>query len=373
MNVAYLGPLKDYSGYGEANRHAAAALDAAGINVIGKLVNYVNESADFGTIGRVVNQLCNNEGEYRIKIIHTTPNEIQKHKEPGKYHVAHFFWETDRVPDDFVAGLKQVDEIWTGSKANAAAIRGSGVDIPIKVFPQAIETNREWPEPYVIPEMPEDTYYFYSIFEWTDRKNPQALLRAFWEEFEGSSGVALLIKSYFKNFALHNTQLIRSAIELEKGRSDVKDFPPVGLYSDLMDREQVMRFHKTGDVYVSAHRGEGWGIPQVEAMLAGRPIISTGYGGVNEYLKNNYHGLVLPYEMVPVRGMRHSDRWYDSKQNWAEVDHAALRKAMRWCFEERLKARKVAERGQKLVVRDFNLETVGKAMAARLQEIEAGL
>lgn len=46
MNVAYLGPLKDYSGYGEANRHFVCALDEGHVDP--QLVSYSHESSDFG-------------------------------------------------------------------------------------------------------------------------------------------------------------------------------------------------------------------------------------------------------------------------------------------------------------------------------------
>lgn len=371
MNVAYLGPLKDYSGYGEANRHAVAALHAAGINVIGELVSYSQEAADFGTIGKLVNQLCENTGDYQIKIMHTTPDQFKKHIEPGKYHIAHFFWETDLVPPAFADGLKLCQEIWTGSEANKLAIEKAGVEVPIFIFPQAIETHREWPEPYVLPKF--DGYLFYSIFEWTDRKNPEALLNAFWQEFDGVENVGLLIKTYFRNFTLANRRMIKNSIANLKAKSGAKNPPPVFLYLDLMDRQQIMRLHKTGDCYVSAHRGEGWGVPQVEAALAGRPFISTAYGGCHEYFTNGDNAILLPYEMVPLRGMAHSQHWYDSTQNWAQVDEAALRGAMRYAYSHQDLMLPKAERAREFVLDRFSLERVGQEMAHRLKAIERGL
>src|SRR3954462_8302370 len=112
MNVAYLGPLKDYSGYGEANRHIVAALDAAGVPVRAQMVTYTHDSADFGTLGETVDRLLQNNFDYPVKIIHTTPDQYRRFKEPGKYHIGHFFWETDLVPEEFAAGLQLMDEIW---------------------------------------------------------------------------------------------------------------------------------------------------------------------------------------------------------------------------------------------------------------------
>lgn len=371
MNVAYLGPLKDYSGYGEANRHFVAALDAAGVYVIPQLVSYSVESSDFGSLGARISPLFAHTGEYKIKILHTTPNEFKRYIEPNTYHIAHFFWETDNVPEAFADGLKLCQEIWTGSEANAAAIRKAGVKVPIKIYPQAIEVDREWPEPYEINDF--KGYLFYSIFEWTERKNPSALLNAYWREFQGNENVGLLIKSYFRNFTLANKRTIRHQIDQMKARSGLTKFPPVFLYLDLMDRRQVMRLHRTGDVYVSAHRGEGWGVPQVEAALAGRAMISTAYSGAHEYFTDGDNAMLLPYKMVPVHGMHHAEQWYTRQQNWADVDSKALQAALRYAYSHQDLMLEKAERARSFVAETFNFERVGTMMSDRLKEIEAGL
>lgn len=370
MNVAYQGPLKDYSGYGEANRHAVAALHAAGINVAGQLVRYTSEPSDFGPIGQLMDQLLLNDYQYKIKIMHTTPDEFKRLMEPGKYHIAHFFWETDKIPQIYADGLKLVDEIWTGSEDNAEAIRNGGVDKPIFIYPQAIETEREWPKPYLIPDF--DGTLFYSIFEWTDRKNPEALLKAFWKEFEGRDDVGLLIKTYFRNFTLQNKKMIRNQIDMLKAQAGVKKFPPVFLYLDLLDRSQMMRIHKTGDVYISAHRGEGWGVPQVEAALAGNAVISTNYGGCHQYFSDKEMRR-LPFSMQTLRGMSHAGNLYGTDQRWADVEIDAVREAMRWAVDKPKELARMGKAGQKVVLDKFNLEAVGKLMADRLKEIEETL
>lgn len=373
MNVAYQGPLKDYSGYGEANRHAVAALDAAGVNVCAKLVRYTSEPSDFGEMGKVVDRLIRNDDYYKIKIMHTTPDEFARLREPGKYHIAHFFWETDKIPKVFADGFSNVDEIWTGSQANVDAIKSMGVDKPVYIFPQATQTDRDWPPAYELAGLPTDGFLFYSIFEWTDRKNPKALLDAYLSEFQNNEPVGLLLKTYFRNFTLQNKRLIRDKIAIIKSQLSLKSYPQIFLYLDLMDRDQLMRIHSTGDCYVSAHRGEGWGVPQVEAMLAGNPVISTNYGGVHEFLKNDDTAKLLSNKMIPLRGMDHSQHFYTPDQKWAEVDQKELRKAMRWAYENRDEAAQMGARGSKSAVEQFNFETVGKMMADRLKEIEASL
>lgn len=369
MNVAYCGPLFDYSGYGEANRHAAAALSAAGVNVIGQPVRYTSEPSDFGKLGQIVDKLTRNTGDYRIKILHTTPDQYRKYMEDGKYHIGHFFWETDTVPQEFAAGLRLMDEIWTGSEANAKAIRKSVPDAIIRIYPQAIETDRDFSmDPYELPEF--DGYLFYSIFEWTDRKNPLGLLDAYYREFQGGENVGLLIKTYFRNFDLQNKRMIRDQIAEFKLKSGLTKFPRVFLYTDLMDRHHISRIHVTGDCYVSPHRGEGWGLPIVEAALAGNPVIATTYGGAPEWMDKEGAMMDLDYMMVPLDGMAHSARWYTRDQKWAAPDPEALRANMRIAFDNGPEVQKIALSGQSYVRNTFSLEAVGEEMAGRLGRIQ---
>ena len=365
-NVCYLGPWRDHTGYGEANRHAIAALHEAGCNVKASLVSYVRDVADFGRIGQLLTKLERNECSYRIKILHTTPDQFRKHMEPNKYHIAHFFWETSRVPEVFVEGLKLMNEIWTGSEHNKKALEDSGVHVPILIFPQATETERPEPKPYKIPEF--EGYLFYSIFEWIDRKNPEALINAYWQEFQNGEKVGLLLKTYFKDFTQRNKEMIHDAIETLKRRSGLSKFPPIFVYKELMDRHQITRIHDTGDCFVSAHRGEGWGVPQVEAMLRTKPIISTNYGGVHEFLTQSLAQL-LPYQLERVTGMSHSAFWYTEDQSWASVDEKKLREAMRWAYKNPKSAKEMGMRAHEFVVERFGLKRIGTEMRERLEVI----
>lgn len=370
MNVKYCGSAKDYSGYGEANRHDIAALVAAGVEVTTQIPVYVPEVSDYGKLGDIASQREGLKIPYDIKILHTTPNVYRPYMEPLKYHIGRVFWETDKLPKDFADGVSLVDEIWTGSEFNADAIRNAGVLKPIHIIPEAIDTEidpKDYP-PYNIDH--QQDYKFYSIFEWTERKNPKALLEAFWREFEDTEGVSLTIKTYIDNFTDIKRREIEKDIAVLKTKLGLKRYAPVFLFRRLMDRRQVYRFHRTFDCFISAHRGEGWGIPQMEALLMENAVISTNCGGIHEHLRNGKDAILLPYELVKLSGNNRNTQWYTDEQKWANVNMPELRKAMRWVFEHSDEAKKMGITGGKTVRDKFSLETVGNIMKKRLEEIE---
>jgi len=367
MNVKYCGPALDYSGYGEANRHDIGALTKVGINVIGEYTKHCLEIAEFGDLGQLARDCAKKTDDYKIKILHTTPNIYGRFTEPGKYHIGRIFWETDKLPPDFANGARMCQEIWTGSEFNAQAIRNAGVtDVPIYIIPEAISTPAPKVKKFITPN--KENYKFYSIFEWTERKNPEALLEAFWREFEGVPNVSLTLKAYVDNFTPEKRRMIKEKFVKVKERLDLKNYAPVWIYTHLMNREEMYKLHKTFNCYVSTHRGEGWGIPQMEAMLMGRPVISTNCGGIHEYIEDV--AKLIPYKMVGVKNVDRNAVWYLPDQKWAEVDITEFRKAMKWAYDNPMEASKLGKKASKFVKNNFSLEVVGNKMKTRLGRIK---
>lgn len=372
MKVKYVGPAKDYSGYGEATRHDIGALVEAGVNVTTQIPVYVPELSDYGPLGDLAVACEGKDIGYQIKILHTTPNVYGQFAEPQKYIIGRAFWETEKVPLDFALNLQQCNEIWTGSEFNKQAMRNSGVTKEIYIIPEAIDARvtPEEIEPYITENKTD--YKFYSIFEWTERKNPLALLEAYWREFEGVEGVSLTLKTYQISFGPDKRETINQQIRKLKARLNLKTYAPVYMYRQLMDRHQVYRFHKTFDCFVSAHRGEGWGIPQMEALLMEKPVISTNLGGIHEYLTDK-EALLIDYVMTPVDNMGYNGQWYTPDQKWAQIDLEKLRRAMRWMFDHKQESIDMGKHGRRTIIEKFNLSVVGNMMLDRLKVITDSL
>jgi glycosyltransferase involved in cell wall biosynthesis len=302
---------------------------------------------------------------YQIKIIHTTPNLFGRFYQPGKYHIGRVFWETDKLPPSFAAGAQMMDEIWTGSLFNKLAIQKAGVTKPIYIIPEAIETQTPDFEPFKTVNA--SNFKFYSIFEWTERKNPTALIEAYWREFEHDQNVSLTLKTYIDNFTPEKRNAIREKFTQIKTRLNLSRYAPIYLFTDLLNRDEIYRFHNSFDCYVSPHRGEGWGIPQMEAMLSGKAIISTNLGGVHEYIQGV--AMLIPAKMVPVANVDRNQIWYLPDQNWGEVDIDKFREAMRFMHDHPKTCKDMGKLARQLVIKKFSLEVVGKQMRDRLEII----
>lgn len=366
MNVRYIGPWADYSGYGEANRNIVLALDTVGVELTTERLEQTTQQARYGKGYDICLQNENRNLDHKIRIIHLTPDLYIKYLTPNKYHIGHLFWETDKIPKEWVWNCNKMDEIWTGCQYQKQALVRSGVKVPINVFPQPVRSDID-PEipPFKIKSF--NGFLFYSIFEWIERKNPTALLKAYFAEFSKEDNVALLIKTYRRGFGEDQKRVIRQMITGLKPKNGAKVF----LYEKLMSETEIYRLHATGDCFVSAHRGEGWGRPQTEAMVMGKPIISTNCGGVHEWISDDV-AYLCNWEKKPVV-LDEVSNTYEQDQNWAEIDAQDLRKKMRYVFENRDKAAQLGEKARKFVKASLNMEMVGSMMKGRLEEIEKSL
>ena len=355
-----------YSGMGEAARNICKALDVAGVEVVTNIVKNIESTVDLGDNQQLARNKNNLDLPYNIKIFHTTPDVVRAGMEPMKYHIFHQFWETDKLPQWWVWELNHsVDEIWTGCEWNKRVFIDSGINRPVWVCPQPINTDIPEGKKLTIPG--QSGFLFGSMFQWIERKNPKALIQSFCREFDGVSGVSLLIKTYKERFTEQEKDDIIGEMRGWKNELELNNPPPVYLIPDIMSKDEINSFYQTIDCFVSAHRGEGFGVPIGEAMAAGKPVISTNLGGIHEHVPVEYW-YPVGYTIIPVFNMNWTP-WYGPDQNWADVNQDQLQQRMRYVFEHQEEAKNKGLRAKKFISNALSYETVGKKMKERLLHI----
>lgn len=372
ISVKYSGTFLDPSGYASANRSFITSLFLAGIDVATELiVQSMARAKSYGWTGELCKNLEDRIIPYNIKFIHLTPDCYPNYMETGKYHIGHLFSETDKLPKEWIDPCNMMNEIWTASEPQAEMFRRSGVKVPIYCFPQPIDIvpSQKQIRPFIIPSFKGKV--FYSIFQWIDRKNPKALLTNYWKTFQGNYDVVLLIKTYRVNYSDEEFQLITDDIREWKKELGLEHYPRVLLVKKLLNAEDMMRLHATGNVYINTSRGEGWCIPAIEASLMGNPVISIDKTGYADYFsKDIYYPCRSKLEPVTVQKWI---PWYEEGMKWLEINAQDLVKHMKSSYNQPIEAAEIGKKAQKYVVDNFNYLTVGKLMRERLEAIQESL
>jgi len=367
--IKYIGPMFDGSGYAQACRGNILSLHSLGIPITLQPITFEDIRPDLGEHGKILNSLKYKEIDYNIVIIHTTPEFWSKYKEDSKINVGYTIWETSMLHPDWKDYINDnVEKVLVGCEWNIDVFKNSGVTIPIGVVPHGINAAEfNGIEPYNINGVSEDNYVFYSIFQWTERKHPVALIKSYWHAFQNQEKVALVLKAYRGNYEEGEKDAIRNTVNMIKKQTPMDNYPKLYLILDMLTQDQMFGLHKRGDCYVSLDRGEGFGLSPFAAGAAANPIIITGFGGTTEYAKE-HNSYLVDYSLTPVSGMPWSP-WYRGNQLWAEPDVYHGSQLMRKVYNNQEEAKQKGLILQKEIKENFSWEAIGKKIIKELEEI----
>ena len=371
LKIKYWSPFYDASGYGSCSRQYIKALVGCGVDITLSPVSFERTRPDLGDMGRFLDKHINKQIDYDINLIHLTPEHYPMYKEEGKINVGYTVWETSKIHHDWVDYCNCMDAIIVPCEWNIGVFRDSGVTVPIYCVPHVINVPQyNTIKRFAINGPSDNDYIFYSIMQFTERKDPVSLLKAYWHAFDATDNVSLVIKTHRNDYSdkekeavIQTLKKIKSGMVLPEG----KEYAPVYLMLNLLSEQDILGLHKWGDCFVSLNRGEGFGLPMAEAITIGNPVITTGYGGVNQFLNKN-NSYLIDYVLVPVSGMPYI-KWYTSDQCWAHADVCDAAKAMRYVYENREKAKIKADLAKRNIESNFNYKAIGELYIKTLNEI----
>ncbi len=360
--VRVTGFFAEHSGFGEACRLHLRVLADAGVPLTGRAVRMAEEgSHDVAMPARRYPRtaaLCGRAIPYEQTILHVIPEGFPLFRESGRRNIGMTVWETEVLPPQWIAPLAAVDELWVPSqhaqRAFAAAAR-----CPVRLVPHPVRPPPplRTDAPRTIPGIPDDLFLFLCIQEWSDRKNPLQLLRAFCDAFDRRRDVALLIKiglNYIRNPEL----ALRAVAEVLRG---YRHPPPVYTICETLSAVGRRRLYQRADAYVSLHRCEGFGLCMAEAMAHGVPVVATAHSGNMDYMDDD-SAFLVDYRLVPVKTVIGPHELWHPSMSWAEPSQEAAVAALRTCAADASRRQQRAEAGRRRVSQHLAPARVGQLM-----------
>jgi glycosyltransferase involved in cell wall biosynthesis len=368
LSIHWVGPIFDSSGYSSATRNYIVSLIKSGqVDITAQSVTFEREKTTH-ELNSIISPYVKNDPGARVRVVHLTPENYPKYKSNSKatYNIGYTAWEADPIPPDWIKLCNSMDEIWVPSNWNVDVFKRSGITKKVICIPHGINI----PSTTGIEPYPEERskFWFYSISQWTERKNPQALLVAYFTEFSPDENVILALKAYRMNTSPEEKAIIKGDIEAIRSRLRLVNYPRILFFGKLLSSKEMSRLHFSGDCFVLPCRAEGWGIPFAEAMSFGNPVIGPRYGGNIDFM-NDDNSFLLETRETPVFGMGWMPH-YTGNMVWGDPSIMDLRKKMRYAYENQKEIRKVGEKGKKTIEEQYNWEIIGQTIINRLMEIE---
>lgn len=369
--VKYIGPIFDGSGYAAAARNYVLSIHRKGYPITVAPISFERTRPDLGEDGRVLHSLVDKHIDYDKVIVHCTPDLWSQvlNSEPGKYLIGYTVWETSKIPESWAKSCNSVvNEVWVPCDWNMKVFKESGVEKPLFKVPHVIDIpNMDDVADFVLDGVSDDCFMFYSIYQWQERKNPYGLLSAYTSAFSGVDDVVLVLKTYLADHAGDKAR-ITDLIKDFKRFINLPHYPKIYLVVENMSNAAMLALHKRGDCFTLLQRSEGWGLPHFEAASCGNPVLTTGYGGQVDFLKED-NSYLTNYTLSPVGGMTWSP-YYTGDQLWGEPDLKHAMDLMHHVYDNREEAKNKGARARKYLEKNFSWDVVGDLIIDRFNEID---
>lgn len=277
----------------------------------------------------------------------------------GSYKIGFTMLETDHIPADWARNANQMDEVWVPSQFNHDTFRASGVEKPIHIVPLGVDPN--YFNPNIVRNPLTGVYTFLSVFEWGERKAPELLLRAFNEEFRADEPVLLLAK----------VMNVDPDVDVEREIARLQLDPAGGQIhfslNQIVPTYQLGVLYRSADCFVLTTRGEGWGMPVIEAMACGLPVIATDWSAHCDFMHQD-DAYPLPIDgLIPAVA---KCPYYEGFR-WADPSLVHLRRLMRHVFTNQEEARAKGARASQYVRENWTWDHAARKIIARLNDIRS--
>ncbi|MEO8160202.1 MAG: hypothetical protein ABI588_02190 [Arenimonas sp.] len=311
MKIRFCSPIRSQSGYAELGRILVNQLLHAGHAVGVQEIQVQFGQQDFGPLAAQAMALVDAVPAPEINIVNMIAPHFERYRLAGAKNIGCTMFESDRLPADWVGNCNAMDAIWVPSQWVREVFIASGVRVPVSVIGVDAVAAPYQPAPT------EGPFRLISIFEWSERKNPVGLLRAYCAAFDGDDGVALTLKISRHPDPKQTLEFAQGAVAAAlAGAPPARRLPRIDISPNPLSAAQMRLLHERSHAYVSLAHSEGWGLPPWEATLAGRPVVHTGWSAPTEFV--HPQGLVA-HNLAPVYGMAEFVRFYDSSMNWADA------------------------------------------------------
>jgi glycosyltransferase involved in cell wall biosynthesis len=301
------------TGVGEACRGTLAALEVVGIaHALWRL------GSDPLTDGR---QERAGGAPYELDLMHVNADmmeavtcELPQWATAGRYRVGYWFWELSHFPLCYASAFTHVDEVWAPSRFCFEAFSAIA-PVPVRWVPPAVTARSAVPLSREELGVPPHGFLYLCAFDARsvpERKNPAGVIAAFARAVARSPvPLHLLLKV---NHGAEAPDVV-SALRAQLAGL------PVTLMTTTLSRQSTDALIASCDALVSLHRSEGLGLPLIEAMQVGKPVIATGYGGCCDFLDDQV-AWVVRHDLV---ALDRSHGPYPEGAIWAQPDaeHAA--------------------------------------------------
>jgi glycosyltransferase involved in cell wall biosynthesis len=277
--------------------------------------------------------------EPQIAIRHRWPPVFPRMRRAAYVHMQP--WEFGSLPASWARELTEIaDEVWCYSKYLADMYVRAGVPQErVAVVPLGYNSEIFKPGPAPRSATLRDRCAFLFVGDTIARKGVDVAVNAYLSEFKPADNVVLIVKDFGGKDLSGDTRL-RDHVASLSGRRDI---PPV-LYIDTFYTDAALAdLYRAATALVAPYRGEGFGLPILEAMACGVATITTRGGATDDFTSDDTTLHVDAGKVTLGRSYGGFELMDDAFL--LEPNEAQVAAAMRRLYENPAEAKKLGSRG----------------------------
>ncbi|WP_029541437.1 glycosyltransferase [Selenomonas sp. AB3002] len=288
------------------------------------------------------------------------------HDANGGLNFYAFAWEESVIPEAYINDFnKYIDGIGTTARYVTDKLIECGLKIPVRTIGNGVELCPDFEniKPFGL-ESKKKTVFLH-ISSAFPRKGVDVLLKGYYEAFTGDDDVCLLLKTFPNP---HNkVDEIMAELNSQYGNP-----PEVEWINRDLPEEQLYGLYKAASCYVSVARGEGFGLPVAEAMLARVPVIVSANSGMKDFCNDKTAFLVANHlELADTHLSNNTGS--GRKSYWYEPEIPSLVEALQnfaACTDQGL-IKDMVENAHNLIASEYNWQAVARKWEAFVRDVGA--
>ena len=214
----------------------------------------------------------------------------------GGLKFAYLAWEESVYPENWVSEINEnLDGVMVCSRFVKEILIKSGVKVPVIVIAIGLDD-------YFIKNPPPrgskprgGKFKFLHISSGKARKGVDLLIKAFTETFKQEDPVSLMLK-----IPHHSLSEFEALTE--------KNSPEIKLIDKDLGDDEIRELHLSSDCEIYPSRAEGFGLPMLESLYFGKPLITTAYSGQMDFCSDQ-NSFLLNYTVEKIS----ADRDWETK------------------------------------------------------------
>ena len=365
-NLIWYGPPYSYSGYATHNRCMLFELHKLNWNI--RLIpteSYIPTELIGATLLQkfVNNKNINPQESICINLI--PPPTLPYW---GKYTILFTTLESETVHEGYMRRCLQFDEVWVPCKSNLLSMKKAGYPKhKLHYCPEGVYSQFWKPTTHKLKQYESSDFTFFYNGDWSYRKGIDILIPAFAKAFSPTDNVRLLLLTHYQGHG-KETSLQHIGTEFQEicQKHNITRTPRIQFIYEHIPDPLMPKLFNCADIGVFPTRGEAWGLPIIQLMSCGKPVITTNWGGQLDYC-NKHNSYLIDIEKFDILDDKvHLTVDFYKQQKFAFPSENHLISLMKYCYNhpDLVKAR--GQKARQDMERNFQWKESGQIANKRL-------